>query len=59
MHCKVKVLPIQATKALRVRRGIAVPFHDIGTEDGGGWSAPRPSRFTPGKDPVHIVQEAG
>ena len=26
---------------------------------GGGWSAPRPGRFTPGKDPVPIVQEAG
>ena len=25
----------------------------------GGWSAPRPGRLTPGKDPVHIVQEAG
>ena len=27
--------------------------------DGGGWSAPRPGRFTPRKDPVPIVQEAG
>ena len=27
--------------------------------DGGGWSAPRPGRFTPGKDPVPIVQETG
>jgi hypothetical protein len=25
----------------------------------GGWSAPRPGRFIPGKDPVPIVQEAG
>ena len=25
----------------------------------GGWSAPHPGRFTPGKDPVLIVQEAG
>jgi hypothetical protein len=25
----------------------------------GGWSAPRPGRFTPGKDPVPIVQEVG
>ena len=25
----------------------------------GGWSAPRPGRFTPGKDPVPIVWEAG
>jgi hypothetical protein len=27
--------------------------------EGGGWSAPHPGRFTPGKDPVPIVQEAG
>ena len=25
----------------------------------GGWPAPRPGRFTPGKDPVLILQEAG
>jgi hypothetical protein len=27
--------------------------------DRGGWSTARLSRFTPGKDPVPIVQEAG
>jgi hypothetical protein len=27
--------------------------------EGGGWSAPRPGRFTPGKDPVPVVKEAG
>ena len=27
--------------------------------DGGGWSTARPGRFTPGKEPVPIVQEAG
>ena len=27
--------------------------------DGGGCSAPLPGRFTPGKDPVPFVQEAG
>ena len=27
--------------------------------DGGGWSMPRPGRFTPRKDMVPIVQEAG
>jgi len=27
--------------------------------DGGGWSASRPGRFTPRKDPVPIEQEAG
>ena len=29
------------------------------TVDGDGWSTPRSSRFTPGKDPVPVVQEAG
>ena len=27
--------------------------------DGGRWSTPRPGRFTPGKDPIPIVKEAG
>ena len=27
--------------------------------DEGGWSTPRPGRFTPGNDPVPIVQEVG
>ena len=27
--------------------------------DGGGWSTPRPGRFTAGENPVRIVQEAG
>ena len=27
--------------------------------DGGGWSTPCPGRFTPEKDPVPTVQEAG
>jgi len=44
--------------AQRVGRGIALFFHDRGTRS--GWvvsSTPRP-HFTPGKDPVPIVQEA-
>ena len=44
---------------LGVARGIALLFHDRGT--GRGWvvsSTPRPY-FTPGKDPVSILQEAG
>ena len=42
----------------RVGRGIALLFNDCGTR--GGWmvsSTPRP-HFTPGKDPVPILQEA-
>jgi hypothetical protein len=45
--------------AQRVGRGVALLFHDPGTRR--GWvvsSTPRP-HFTPGKDPVPIVQEAG
>jgi hypothetical protein len=38
-------------------RDIAQLFIDLGARRG-GWSAPRPDRFTPGKDPVPIVQEA-
>ena len=43
----------------RVGRGIALLFHDRGTRR--GWvvsSTPRP-QFTPGKENVPIVQEAG
>ena len=45
--------------ALRLGRLIALLFHDRGTRR--GWvisSTPRP-HFTPGKDPVPILQEAG
>jgi hypothetical protein len=51
---------LQATKALRESRGIAVLcLLDLGTRRGLGVSVtPRPLS-TPGKDPVPIVQEAG
>jgi hypothetical protein len=41
-----------------VSGGIAQLFLNLGTRRG-EWSASRPGRFTPGKDPVPIVQEAG
>jgi len=45
--------------AQRVGRGIALLFHDRGTRSGWvGSSTPRP-HFTPRKDPVPILQEAG
>ena len=56
---KGKVIPLQARVAQRVGRGIALLFHDRGTRR--GWvvsSTPWP-HFTPGKDPVPILQEAG
>jgi hypothetical protein len=46
---KGKALPLQAWTGLE---------GDLGAKTG-GWSAPRPGRFTPGKDPVPIVKEAG
>jgi hypothetical protein len=38
--------------------GIALLFLDLGARRG-GWSAPRPGRFIPGKDPVLSVKKAG
>ena len=62
---KVKFTPVQALRlctgrtAHRGSRGIVLPFHDHGPRRGRGVSfTPRPL-FTPGKDPVLIVQEAG
>ena len=49
-------------RLLRPLRWVEVqlyPIKDLGTEDGGRVSAPRSGRFTSGKDPVPIVQEAG
>jgi len=56
---KVKFSRYGSGVAQRVGRGIAVLFHDRGTRR--GWvvsSTPRP-HFTPGKDLVPILQEAG
>jgi len=64
LYVKLKVTLVQALKlctgrtAHRGNRGIALLFHDHGTRRGWGVSVtPRPP-FTPGKDPVPIVQEA-
>ena len=56
---KVKWSRYRPGVAQRVIRGIALLLHDRGTRR--GWvvsSTPRP-HFTPGKDPVPILQEAG
>jgi hypothetical protein len=55
--CKVKV-PRNRPEGLEGGRGIDLPFLDLGTRRV-GWTAPRPDRFTPTKDPVPILQEAG
>jgi len=59
VYVKVKISRYRPGVAQRVGRGIALLFHDRSTRR--GWvpsSTPRP-HFTPGKDPVPILQEAG
>ena len=59
IYIKVKWSSYRPGVAQRVGRGIALLFHDRGTRR--GWvvsSMPLP-HFTPGKDPVRILQEAG
>ena len=59
IYTKVKWSRYRSGVTQRVGRGIALLFHDRGTRR--GWvviSTPRP-HFTPGKDPVPILQEAG
>ena len=56
---KVKWSRYRPSVAQKVGRGIALLFHDRGNRR--GWvvsNTPRP-HFTPGKDPVPILQEAG
>jgi hypothetical protein len=55
---KVKV-PCNRLVSTEGCRDIALHSLDFGTLEGGGLSAPRPGRFTSGKDPVPIVKEAG
>jgi hypothetical protein len=63
-HSKFHLKKVQFSRyrpgmAQRAGRGIALLFHDHGTRR--GWvvsSTPRP-HFTPGKDPVPILQEVG
>ena len=46
---KVKFSLKQATKAQRVSRGIALPFHDLGAWMGVGGQHHAPAALTPGK----------
>ena len=58
-HNVVKWSHYRAGVAQRVSRGIALLYHDRGTRRGlVASSTPRP-HFTPRKDPVPILQEAG
>jgi hypothetical protein len=55
---KGKGHPITGPEGPGGSSGIAPFIRDLGARRV-GWSAPRSGRFTPGKDPVPIVQEAG
>ena len=61
----VKCTLVQALRLCTGRTGhrgsrvIALPFHYHGTRRGWGISITPRLLFTPGKDPAHIVQEAG
>jgi hypothetical protein len=57
LKVKVKVLPITGHWGVEGDRGIALPFHDLGSKM--GWAVSTTlGRFTPGKGTVPIVQEA-
>jgi hypothetical protein len=55
---KVKFTLEQAMKAQKGSRDITT-LSLTSALDGVGWLTPRPGRFTPGNDPVPVVQEAG
>jgi hypothetical protein len=55
---EVKFTLGQATKGEGGVKVYPYSFFNLGAR-WGGWLAPRPSRSTPGKDPVPTVQEAG
>ena len=56
---KVKLSRYRPGVAQRVGRGIALLFHDRGTRSGWVVSSTSRPHFTPGKDPVLILQEVG
>ena len=55
---KGKVLPITGHEGPEGEQMYSSTLPSTSALDGGGWSTPRPGRFTPGKDPVPTVQEA-
>ena len=55
---KIKWYPYRPCVAQRVGRGIALLFHDRGTRMGWVVSSTPRAHFTPGKEPVPILQEA-
>ena len=59
MKVKVKVHPRTGQEVSEGEKRYSSTLFLSWTLDGGVWSPPRPGRFTPGKDPVPIVLEAG
>jgi len=59
IYMKVNFSHYRPGVAQRVGRGIALLFHDRGTRRGWVVSSTQRPHFTPGKDPVPIVQEVG
>ena len=59
--CKDKgeVLPITGHEDPKWEQMYSCTLSITSALDRGRWLTPRPGRFTPGKDPVPIVQEAG
>jgi hypothetical protein len=58
-HGEGKGHPITGHEGPRGEAEVRLYSFSTSALGGGGWSAPRPGRFTPGKDPVPIIQEAG
>jgi hypothetical protein len=56
---KLKLSHYKTSVAQRVCRGIALLFHDRSIRRGQVVSSTPQPHFTPGKDPVPIVQDAG
>jgi len=59
VHVKVKWSRYRPGVAPRVGRGLGLLFHDRGPRSGWVVSSRLRPHFTPGKDPVSILQEAG
>jgi hypothetical protein len=64
VHCnifrsKVKVHPRTGHEVPEGKKRYSSTLSLTSALDGGGWSVPRPGRFTHGNDPVPIVQETG
>ena len=56
---KGKILPRTGQEGPEGEQMYSSTLPSTSALDWGGWSTPRPGRFTPRKDPVPIVQETG